>query len=92
MKIPVRIAVAYSASGKWSAEGWSEATDDNAKELAVVDVGEIFGEPTIGHHFITAEIEIPDPVPVAEVEGKVDRDFGDFSPDSLSAGPGREGV
>lgn len=79
MKIPVRIAVAYSADGRWQADGWRcpggafvDQHDRRMADSAAEVLSENHGAEPIGHHFINAEIEIPDPVPVTEVEGLVE--------------------
>lgn len=78
MKRKIRGVVAYSATGKYLLAGWSGDETPDAADEALLDyvrewLPENVDEDVLGHHFITAEIEIPDPVPVAEVAAEVER-------------------
>jgi hypothetical protein len=79
MKLKVRIAVAYTADGQWNACGFSEGVawkgntgDENLIGGAAAYLSDAGHEP-LGHHFVEAEIEIPDPVPPQTVEGTVSK-------------------
>lgn len=91
MKRKIRGVVAYSRTGEYVALGYSNGCASGGKVVDADVLAEAAGmlhdsgHDCVGHHFINAEIEIPDPVPVAEVPGVVEPNF-------LGARPGKAGV
>lgn len=73
--VRVRIAVAVSASGKWSASGGSGAPDALSSEIAMNDLCDCEGAPP-GEDRVAIFVEADAPLPVKPepqtVEGEVE--------------------
>ena len=73
-KVRVRIAVAIAANGKWSAIGGSSASDEQAAEIALDDLGNESGVEEWALRnvvFVEADAPLPEPPEPLTVEGEV---------------------